>query len=150
MGMHDAMVSTIGLVTGLVFAAADKYTVILTCIIASVAAGLSMAASEYLAARADGKSDIAIWRGIATGTAYVFTVGFLIVPFVFITNTIYAILMTYVIAISIIWFFNFVKSRLCSERFWPRFLEMLTICAIVTATAFVIGEGARIFFGIKI
>jgi len=150
LGLHDAMVSTIGLITGLVFAAADQYTIILTCVIASVAAGLSMAASEYLAARTDGQSDIAIWRGVATGATYIFTVGFLIVPFVFVRNTIYAVLMTYLIAISIIWFFNFVKSRLCGEKFWPRFWEMFVICAIVTATAFIIGEGARIFFGIVI
>ena len=150
LGLHDAMVSTIGLITGLVFAAGNQYAIVLTGIIASVAAGLSMTASEYLAARADGKSDLAILRGLATGATYVLTATFLLVPFIFIRNTIYAVIMTYIIAISIIWFFNFVKARLCGEKFWPRFLEMLTICAMVTAAAFIIGEGAKIFFGIKI
>ena len=150
LGMHDAIVSTIGLVTGLVFADAHQYAIILTAIIASVAAGLSMAASSYLADRADNKSGIAKLRGAATGTSYVFTAAFLIVPFIFIKNTFYAVLMCYLIAVSIIWFFNFVKSRLCGEKFWPKFLEMLTICAIVTASAFIIGECAKICFGIEI
>lgn len=142
------MVSTLGLVTGLVFAAGDRYAIILTAVIASVAAALSMGASEYLAARTDGQSDVAIWRGVATGAAYLFTVAFLIVPFVFIANTVYAVIMTYLIGVSIIWFFNFVKSRLSGDKFWRRFWEMFLICAIVTGTAFIIGEGAKLFFGI--
>lgn len=150
LGMHDAMVSTIGLITGVVFASGTQYVVILTGIIGSVAAGLSMAASEYLALRADAHSDSAFWRGISTGVMYIFTAALLLMPFMFISNTFWALGMTYIVAISTIWFFNFVKSRISKTPFWPRFLEMLGICAIVTAAAFIIGEGAKIVFGIEI
>lgn len=150
LGMHDAMVSTIGLITGVVFASGTRYTIMLTGIIASVVAGLSMAASEYLALRADAHSDIALWRGISTGVIYIFTAALLLMPFMFISNTFLALGMTYIVAISTICFFNFVKSRLSKTPFWPRFLEMLGICAIVTAVAFIIGEGAKIVFGIEI
>ena len=150
LGMHDALVSTLGLITGLVFAAAEHDIVVLTGIIASVAAGLSMTASEYLANRVIGDSRAAILRGIATGITYVFTAGFLLVPFVFISNPFVALLMAYTVAISVIFFFNYVKSKLCHDKFWPRFFEMLTICLVVTVTAFLIGEAAKIFFGVEI
>ena len=88
--------------------------------------------------------------GLATGAAYVFTAGMLLVPFIFIVNPFLALGMTYVVAISVIFFFNYVKSRLCHEDFWPRFFEMLTICGVVTVTAFLIGEAAKFFFGVEI
>ena len=150
LGMHDALVSTLGLITGLVFASAEHSVVVLTGVIASVAAGLSMAASEYLAARTNGDTDFAIWQGLATGAAYVFTAGMLLVPFIFIVNPFLALGMTYVVAISVIFFFNYVKSHLCHEDFWPRFFEMLTICGVVTVSAFLIGEAAKFFFGVEI
>ena len=150
LGMHDALVSTIGLVTGLAFADANQYIIVLTGIIAAVSAALSMTASEYLSQKAGGNSKSALFRGIMTGGAFVFTSGLLLVPFLLISRPFYAIYLTYFVAISIIWFFNYVKSRLSGGRFWPRFFEMIIICAIVTATAFVLGEGAKLLFGIDI
>ena len=52
LGMHDALVSLTGLIAGLAVAMADRYAIILTAIIASITASLSMAASNYLAVRA--------------------------------------------------------------------------------------------------
>ena len=49
LGMHDALVSLTGMIGGLTFALAERRLIVLTAIIASVAAGLSMAASNYLA-----------------------------------------------------------------------------------------------------
>ena len=86
LGMHDAIVSTVGLVVGLVFADATQYAILLTGIIAAVAAGLSMTASEYLSARAAGNSDIAIKCGIATGAMYLFTAAMVLMPFLFVKN----------------------------------------------------------------
>lgn len=150
LGMHDALVSTLGLIAGLVFANAGRYVIILTGIIACVAAALSMAASEYLAQKANGNIGDALPRGLATGATYISTAVLLLLPFVFIGNTFIAMGMMYVVAVSVIWFFNFLKYRLSNVPFWPRFLEMLGICFIVTASAFIIGECARICFGIQI
>ncbi|MCR4917625.1 MAG: VIT1/CCC1 transporter family protein, partial [Alphaproteobacteria bacterium] len=73
LGMHDALVSTLGLISALVFASAENYVIILTSIIASVAAGLSMMASKYLAEKANGVLTGAIGQGVLTGIAYVVT-----------------------------------------------------------------------------
>ena len=69
--MHDALVSTLGLVVGLAFADATQYIIVLTGLIASVAAGLSMMASEYLSQKAGGNMRSAVTRGVMTGMAYV-------------------------------------------------------------------------------
>ena len=150
LGMHDAIVSTTGLVVGLVFADAHQYVILLTGVIAAVAAGLSMTASEYLANRAADTSDIALRCGIATGVSYVFTAAMILMPFVFVTNSFVAMGLSYFVAVSIIFFFNYVKSRLSHTKFWPSFLEMFFICFGVTLVAFLIGEGAKLFLGIEI
>ena len=150
LGMHDALVSTLGLVVGLAFADATQYIIVLTGIIAASAAGLSMMASEYLSQKAGGNMRNAFRRGIMTGVAYVFTAAMLLVPFLFISNTVIGVLMTYVVATSIIFFFNYLKSKLNGQRFWPAFFEMMMVCFVVTMASFIIGEGAKLFFGVTI
>ena len=150
LGMHDALVSTLGLVVGLAFVAASQYVIILTGIIAATSAGLSMMASEYLSQRADGNMRGAMRRGIMTGVSYVFTAAMILVPFLFVSNIPTAVVMTYVMAVSIIFFFNYVKSKLNGQRFWSAFIEMALVCFIVTMASFIIGEGAKLFFGIQI
>jgi len=150
LGMHDALVSTLGLVVGLAFADATQYVIVLTGTIAAVTAGLSMMASEYLSQKAGGNARGATVRGLMTGAAYVATAGMLLIPFVFTPNTIIATVMTYVVAVAIIFFFNFLKSKLNAQNFWPAFIEMLAVCFLVTFAAFLIGEGAKVFFGVEI
>jgi len=150
LGMHDALVSTLGLVVGLAFADATQYVIVLTGTIAAVTAGLSMMASEYLSQKAGGNARGATVRGLMTGAAYVATAGMLLIPFVFTPNTIIATIMTYVVAVAIIFFFNFLKSKLNAQNFWPAFIEMLAVCFLVTFAAFLIGEGAKVFFGVEI
>lgn len=150
LGMHDALVSTLGLIVGLAFADATQYIIVLTGLIASVAAGLSMMASEYLSQKAGGNMRGAAVRGVMTGAAYVFTAAMLLMPFLFISNMVVGVIMTYVVATSIIFFFNYLKSKLNGQRFWPAFFEMMMVCFVVTLASFIIGECAKIFFGIVI
>ena len=150
LGMHDALVSTLGLVVGLAFADATQYIIVLTGIIAASAAGLSMMASEYLSQKAGGNMRSAFRRGIMTGAAYVFTAAMLLMPFLFISNIVISVIMTYVVAISIIFFFNYLKSKLNGQRFWSAFFEMMMVCFVVTMASFIIGEGAKILFGVTI
>ncbi len=150
LGMHDALVSTLGLIVGLAFADATQYIIVLTGIIAASAAGLSMMASEYLSQKAGGNMRGAFRRGVMTGVAYVFTAAMLLVPFLFISNTMIAVIMTYVVATSIIFFFNYLKSKLNGQRFWAAFFEMMMVCFVVTMASFIIGEGAKVLFGISI
>jgi len=150
LGLHDALVSTLGLVTGLAFADATQYIIILTGIIAAVSAGLSMTASEYLSQKSGGNSSTAMWRGIMTGVAYVFTAAALLIPFALSMNPVVAVSLTYVISIAIIFGFNYLKSKIMAQNFWAAFIEMLVVCFVVTTVAFAIGESARVLFGIVV
>ena len=150
LGIHDALVSTLGLIAGLVFALTTNYVIVLTGIIASVAAALSMTASQYLAEKANGNSECPFAQGLVTGAAYVITSTCLLMPFIFITQTFYAMGISYIIAILVIVAFNLLKTKIRSEPFWPHFLEMLIICSVVTFVAFIIGVCAKNCFNIDI
>lgn len=164
LGMHDALVSLTGLIAGMAFVTDDRKIIILSAIIASVAASLSMAASNYLATRTDeyetrycDKSNAklliqntAILSAAYTGGAYMLTCVVLILPFVFIQNTMTALGITFVVAILIIFLFNWCVCKM-RHRPWLRpFFEMLVICAGVSIAAFVIGETAKYFLGIYV
>ena len=51
LGMHDALVEITGIIAGLTFAIENNRVIVMTGIIASVAASLSMAAANYMAQR---------------------------------------------------------------------------------------------------
>ena len=80
LGMHDAIVSLTGMIAGLTFALADKKLIILSAVIASVSAGLSMGASCYLAEKTN-DNPYAVHAGFTTSAAYMGTCIFLILPF---------------------------------------------------------------------
>ena len=149
LGMHDALVSQTGIIAGLAFSLANRYLIILTSIISAVAAGLSMAASNYLAHRTnDNKS--ASMVGAITGLTYLGTSFLLIIPFFMTANVRAAMTSAFIIAIITIFLCNWGICRVNGHKFWRHTIEMLIICATVSVIAFIIGEWARFFLGIAI
>ena len=142
LGMHDALVSLTGLIAGLAFALADRYSIIMSAIIASVAASLSMAASSFLAERAAGRPN-ASTSAAYTGGAYILTCVALILPFFIIASRGAALITTFAIAVLIIFLFNYCVCRRMRRSCVRPFLEMLGICAGVSVVAFVIGQMAK-------
>lgn len=143
LGMHDALVSQTGIITGLAFALADTRLIIMTGVISAVSDGLSMLASNYLAERERTTTQNAILAGIYTGIAYLGTSALLLIPF-FITNNVRpAIISSFTIAVIIIFLFNYCMGRHSGRGIWYRFFEMLAICAGVSIIAFAIGEFAK-------
>ena len=145
LGMQDAMVSLLGLIAGLYFAFTDSTIIIVSCVIASITAALSMGAANYLATRA-GNNDHALWAGFCTGAAYLATCTALILPFCVFQHQTIAIVSVFLIAVLIIYLFNMIFYR--GREFYRRFFEMLTICTIISIVAFLIGEIAHYMFGI--
>ncbi len=143
LGMHDAIVSLTGLIVGLSFAFTDSNIIVLSCIISSITASLSMGAANYLATKTTHKQH-AIRAALYTCAAYIITCIILILPFVIFYNRITALLSVFILVILIIYTFN----RIVYRRINKHFYEMLTICFIVSLVAFLIGEGAKIIFGI--
>ena len=145
LGMHDAIVSLTGLISGLFLAFTDTNIIIITCILSSITASLSMAAANYLAVKSFNRK-IALISAIYTGIAYMTTCILLISPFFLIYNRNNALISVFIIAILIIYGFN--RFFYNGKIFYKRFLEMLAICTIVSIIAFIIGEIANVIFGI--
>lgn len=145
LGMQDAIVSLLGLIAGLYFAFTDPNIIIISCIISSITAALSMGAANYQAVKST-DSNAALKSGLYTGAAYLATCGLLILPFFVCGHRTVAILSVFIIAILIICLFNLIFYH--GKSFQRHFTEMLTICSIVTIVAFLIGEIAHHLFGI--
>ena len=80
LGLNDALVELTGAIAGVTFALANTRLVALTGIITGVSATFSMAASNYLAERADNNPK-ALKSSIYTGMAYLVTVALLVLPY---------------------------------------------------------------------
>lgn len=149
LGMHDALVSQTGIIAGLAFSLADRYLIIMTSIISAVAAGLSMAASNYLAHKTCDNLH-SFQAGIVTGSTYLGTSFLLVLPFFMTNNVRAAMASAFVIAILIILTCNLGLCHAHKRNFWKHSIEMLAICASVSIVAFIIGELAKYFLGIII
>lgn len=145
LGMHDAIVSLLGLIAGLYFAFTDSKIIIISCIIASITAALSMSAANYLAVKSENRP-AALRSGLCTGFAYLATCAALILPFFTFQHQTVAIVSVFALAILIIYSFNLIFYR--GREFYRHFFEMLCICVIISIVAFLIGEFAHHWFGI--
>lgn len=142
LGMHDALVSLTGMIAGLTFALATRQNIILSAVIASAAAGLSMGASNYLAEKTNGNK-YAILFGILTSLAYITTCVFLITPYFVINNTYNALLSSFAVALAIILLCNWCIRHAHGHSWWRHAIEMIIICTTVSIISFVIGDFAQ-------
>ena len=151
LGLNDALVELTGTIAGLSFALQNTRMVALSGIITGVSATLSMAASNYLAERADGNPN-ALKSSVYTGIAYLMTVALLVFPYLIMPNNLWAVSLTMMIIIMvlIILGFNYYISVAKSVPFRRRFVEMISISLGVAVIAFVIGLLAKALLGVNI
>ncbi|MDR1272695.1 MAG: VIT1/CCC1 transporter family protein [Clostridiales Family XIII bacterium] len=151
LGLNDALVELTGAVAGLTFALANTRLVALSAIITGVSATLSMAASNYLAERADGNAK-ALKSSMYTGVAYLITVVLMVTPYLLLPNSLYiaafGVMLTVVILVILV--FNYYISVAQGLPFLRRFGEMATISLGVAAISFVIGLLAKSLLGISV
>lgn len=150
LGLNDALVELTGAIAGVTFALANTKLVAATGIITGISATLSMAASNYLAERAQGSRD-AVKSSAYTGAAYLVTVALLVLPYLLFPAGMYAAAFAVMIAIVflIILFFNYYLSVAKEEPFLRRFGEMVAISFSVAVISFVIGLLAKNLLGIR-
>lgn len=151
LGLNDALVELTGTIAGLTFVLVHTKLIALAGIVTGIAATLSMAASNYLAERAN-KNPHALKACIYTGIAYIITVVLLVLPYLFFPDKMYlaALCTMILIVIGIIFFFNYYIAIVRSEAFWPRFLEMATISLSVALISFLIGLLAKLCFNLDV
>lgn len=150
LGLNDALVELTGALAGLTFAFQNTRLIALAGLITGISAALSMAASEYLSTRASGEEQNPVKSALYTGIAYIFTVIFLILPYLLVGNYLICLAWTLVHAILIIALFNYYISVARDLPFRRRFVEMAAISLGVAFLSFVIGNVIRQVFGIEL
>ncbi len=149
LGLNDALVELTGAIAGVTFALANTRLVALTGIITGVSATFSMAASNYLAERADNNPK-ALKSSIYTGMAYLVTVALLVLPYLLFPIDMYIAAFAVMIAtvILIIMFFNYYISVAKEEPFLKNFVTMAGISLSVAVVSYIIGLLAKNLLGI--
>jgi VIT1/CCC1 family predicted Fe2+/Mn2+ transporter len=150
LGLNDALVELTGALAGLTLALQNVKLIALSGLITGIAASLSMAASEYLAARSENAGIHPARAAVYTGVSYVVTVILLALPYLLITNYIIDLAITLTLAVIIIAFFNYYITVAKGEPFRKSFLEMAGLSLGVSAISFVIGYLIRKWLGVNV
>ncbi|MEG1304585.1 MAG: VIT1/CCC1 transporter family protein, partial [Oscillospiraceae bacterium] len=151
LGLNDALVELTGTLAGLTIALKNTKLIALSGLITGISATLSMASSEFLSAKSDGRND-ALKSCAYTGVAYVITVALLILPYLILPNEAYmaALVIMLVTVVVIIAVFNYYISIAKDLKFRQRFAEMAVISLGVAALSFCIGLVVKNVLGIDV
>ena len=151
LGLNDALVELTGSLAGFVFALQNNRLIALSGLIVGISATFSMASSEFLAARSEGRSD-ALKSCSYTGIAYLLTVIALIAPYLLLPAGSYipALICMLAVVILIIGGFTYYTSVAQDQPFKSRFLEMAGISITVAVVSFIVGILAKQFLGVDL
>lgn len=151
LGLNDALVELTGSLAGFTFAMQNTRLIALSGLIIGISATFSMASSEFLAARSEGRSD-ALKSCTYTGVAYLFTVVALILPYLILSSAQYmtALVCMLIVVVLIIAGFTYYTSVAMDQPFKSRFLEMAIISIGVAVVSFFVGILAKQILGVDI
>ena len=151
LGLNDALVELTGSLAGFTFAMQNTSLIALSGLIIGISATFSMASSEFLAARSEGRTD-AFKSCTYTGIAYLLTVVALVTPYLLLGNEYYMVALACMlgIVILIIAGFTYYTSVAMDQPFKSRFMEMAGISISVAVLSFVVGILAKHFLGVDL
>ena len=151
LGLNDALVELTGSLAGFTFAMQNTRLIALSGLIIGISATFSMASSEFLAARSEGRSD-ALKSCTYTGAAYLVTVIALILPYLLLSSAQYltALICMLIVVVLIIAGFTYYTSVAMDQPFRSRFVEMAGISIGVAVVSFFVGILAKQFLGVDI
>ena len=151
LGLNDALVELTGSLAGFTFAMQNTSLIALSGLIIGISATFSMASSEFLAARSEGRTD-AFKSCTYTGIAYLLTVVALVTPYLLLGNEYYLVALVCMlgIVILIIAGFTYYTSVAMDQPFKSRFMEMAGISISVAVLSFVVGILAKHFLGVDL
>lgn len=151
LGLSDALVELTGSLAGFCFALQNTRLIALSGLIVGISATFSMASSEFLSAKSEGRTD-ALKSCLYTGVAYLVTVILMILPFLLLPVGQYipALLCTLIIIVLIIAGFTFYTSVAQDRSFGARFWEMTLISLGVAVLSFGVGIAAKAILGVEV
>ncbi|MDR1088320.1 MAG: VIT1/CCC1 family protein [Coriobacteriales bacterium] len=151
LGLNDALVELTGSIAGFTFALTNTRLIALAGIITGVSATLSMAASNFLAEKANANAH-AFKASMYTGIAYLATVIILIIPYLIFPEDRYveALVTMLAFVIIVIMCFNYYVAIAQNQPFWSRFGRMAAISLSVALISFLIGQLAKAVLGVDV
>ena len=151
LGLNDALVELTGSLAGFTFAMQNTRLIALTGLIIGVSATFSMASSEFLAARSEGRAD-ALKSCAYTGVAYLITVVLLVAPYLLLGTTQYvaALVCMMLTVVLLIAGFTYYTSVAQDKPFKSRFMEMAGISVGVAVLSFFVGVLAKQCLGVDL
>ena len=151
LGLNDALVELTGSLAGFALALQNTRLIALSGLIVGISATFSMASSEFLAARSEGRTD-AFKSCTYTGIAYLLTVVALIAPYLLFPVDMFipALICMLIIVVLIIAGFTYYTSVAQDQPFKSRFLEMAIISISVAVVSFVVGILAKQLLGVDV
>lgn len=151
LGLNDALVELTGTLAGLTLALQNTRLIALSGLITGISATLSMASSEFLSARSEGRTD-ALKSCVYTGIAYLVTVALLVLPYLLFDSAhfLFALVTMLVLVVLIIAVFNYYLAVAKDLNFKKRFTEMAGISLGVALLAFLVGILVKKWLGIDL
>lgn len=149
LGLNDALVELTGSLAGFTFALQNTDLIALSGLIIGISATFSMAASEFLAARSEGRTD-AFKSCAYTGVAYLVTVALLILPYLLLSDCLVALACMIAMVLAIILAFTYYTSVALSRPFFSRFFEMAGISVGVAVLSFAVSIAAKALLGVDV
>lgn len=149
LGLNDGVVELTGTVAGLSFALQNARLVGITALVMGVAACLSMASSEYLSTRVE-KEKNPLTAAFYTAVSYLLAVSVIIFPFFVFTSSYSALLISIVMVMAVVAFFNYYVSVVQNSKFLSRWLEMSSVIVVVGLISFGVGVLVRKIAGVDV
>jgi VIT1/CCC1 family predicted Fe2+/Mn2+ transporter len=147
-GLNDGIVEITGEVAGLTFVFEDTTLIGVIAIITGIVGSLSLASSEFLAARWEGGEQTPLGSAAYTLIAFLITVGFLIFPYLMFSDPFISLSLVIINAIILILILNYNLAVAKDIRFRRRASEMLTISLVIAGLTFILGYLIREFLHI--
>lgn len=150
LGLNDALIELTGALAGYTFALDSSRLISMVGLITGIAASLSMGASEYLSSKSEDDSVKNHKKAaIYTGITYLVTVIFLVLPFMLGFSPYIALMLTLIIAIFIIFIFNYYVAVATGTPFKKQFLEMTFLSLGIAVFSFVVGIIIKNVLGVE-
>ncbi len=151
LGLNDALVELPAALAGFTLALQQTRLIALVGLVTGISASMSMAASEYLSIRHDSSSSKDPARAsLYTGSAYIFAVFFLVLPFFVLSHHLVALGWTLINSLLLILVFTYYLSVAQGTSFRRGYLEMSAISIGVASISFLLGLGIRELVGVDI
>lgn len=159
-GLEDALVSTLGAVTGIAIGTGSQYVVILSGLVLIAAESMSMGAGSYLssknAAAAEeiihkkkDEHDAPVRAGVVMFVFY-FVGGFIpLLPYLFM-DTLQAILPSVIMTAITLFLLGVWTSKYTKRSAWKSGMEMMLISLAAALVGYLIGRAVSSGFGVEV